>query len=63
MTPEQHEQHLEDLTAIYWRFLDEQDLNREASAEELLHEDLTPAQRQWTSAFLRLWEATDELAS
>lgn len=31
----------------------------DTSAEALLHEDITPAQRRWLSDFIIRWEAAD----
>lgn len=34
---------------------------RDLDAEALLHEDLTPPQRAWVSAFIKQWEAVEQV--
>lgn len=29
------------------------------SADELMHEDITEAQREWLTAFIKLWELSE----
>jgi hypothetical protein len=49
---------IDGLVAAFRAYIAEQGLPL-IDAEELLYEDITPAQRKWLTAFIGLWEESD----
>ena len=47
---------MDELIALYERYLQSQGLPKMSADELLMMEDITPSQSEWLTAFLTLWE-------